>query len=56
MEHVTQQMHSRLRKNIENLILHQVGKENPTPLLKEAFPCKFHGIKIVPTLRLRYKV
>jgi hypothetical protein len=26
-----------------------VGKEDPISFLKDAFPCKFHGIKIVPT-------
>jgi len=33
----------------ENLHLHQVGKEDPISFLKDAFPCKFHGIKIAPT-------
>jgi hypothetical protein len=26
-----------------------VGKEDPTSFLKDAIPCKFHGIKIGPT-------
>jgi hypothetical protein len=25
-----------------------VGKEDPIYFFKDAFPCKFHGIKIVP--------
>jgi hypothetical protein len=33
----------------ENLNLHQVGKEDPISFLKDSFPLKFHGIKIVPT-------
>jgi hypothetical protein len=33
----------------ENLHLHQVGKEDPISFLKDAFPCKFHCIKIAPT-------
>jgi hypothetical protein len=32
----------------ENLNLHQAWKENPIYFLKDSFPCKFHGIKIVP--------
>jgi hypothetical protein len=33
----------------ENLNIQQVGKEDPIYSLKVSFPCKFHGIKIVPT-------
>jgi hypothetical protein len=33
----------------ENLNLHPVGKEDPISFLEDSFPCKFHGIKIVPT-------
>jgi hypothetical protein len=32
----------------ENLNLHQVGGKRCNMFLKDAFPCKFHGIKIVP--------
>jgi hypothetical protein len=39
----------------ENLNLHQVGKEDPISFLKDAFPCKFHGIKIVPTSEAQIK-
>jgi len=38
----------------ENLNLHQVGKEIQL-FLKNAFPCKFHGIKIVPTSETEIK-
>jgi sarcosine oxidase/L-pipecolate oxidase len=38
----------------ENLNLHQVGKEIQL-FLKNAFPCKFHGIKIVPTSEAEIK-
>jgi hypothetical protein len=37
----------------ENLNLHQVGKDNPIPFLKDAFHCKFHGIRISQPLRQR---
>jgi hypothetical protein len=40
----------------ENLDLHQVGKEGPISSLKDAFPCKFHGIKIVPTSESEIKI
>jgi hypothetical protein len=40
----------------ENLNLHQVGKEDPMSFLKDAFPCKFHGIKIVPTSEAEIKL
>jgi hypothetical protein len=33
----------------ENLILHQVGKEDPISFLKDSLPCRFHSIKIVLT-------
>jgi hypothetical protein len=33
----------------ENLNLHQVGEYDPIYFIKHAFPCKFHGIKVVPT-------
>jgi hypothetical protein len=33
----------------ENLSLHQVSKDDPVYFLKDAFPCKFCGIKIFPT-------
>jgi hypothetical protein len=39
----------------ENLNLHQVGKEDPIYFLKDAFRCKFHGIKIVPTSEAEVK-
>jgi hypothetical protein len=32
----------------KNLNLYQVGKEDLITFLKASFPCKFHGIKIVP--------
>jgi hypothetical protein len=32
----------------ENVNLYQVGKEDPISFLKDAFPSKFHGTKIVP--------
>jgi hypothetical protein len=39
----------------KNLNLHQVGKEDPISSLKDAFPCKFQGIKIVPTSEAEIK-
>jgi hypothetical protein len=32
-----------------------VGKEDPISFLKDAVPCKFHGIKIVPTSEAEIK-
>jgi hypothetical protein len=39
----------------ENLNLHQVGKEDANAFLKDAFPCEFHGMKIVPTSEAEIK-
>jgi hypothetical protein len=39
----------------ENLNLCQMGKEDPISFLKDAFPCKFHGFKIVPTSEAEIK-
>jgi hypothetical protein len=39
----------------ENLNLYQVGKEEPISFITGAFPCKFHGIKIVPTSEAEIK-
>jgi hypothetical protein len=39
----------------EGLNLHEVGKEDPISFLKEAFYCKFHGIKIVLTSEAEIK-
>jgi hypothetical protein len=39
----------------ENLNLHQVKKEDPFSFLKDAFPSKFHGIKIVTTSEAEMK-
>jgi hypothetical protein len=39
----------------ENLNVRQVGKEDPISFLKDAFPCKLHGIKIVPTSEAEIK-
>jgi hypothetical protein len=39
----------------DNLNLLQVGKEDPINFLKDAFPCKFHDIKIVPTSETEMK-
>jgi hypothetical protein len=39
----------------ENVNLHQVGREDPISFLKDAFTCKFHGIKIVPTSEAEIK-
>jgi hypothetical protein len=39
----------------ENINLHQVGKEDPISFLEDAFPCKFHGIKTVPTSEAEIK-
>jgi hypothetical protein len=36
----------------EHLNLHQVGKEDPISFLKDAFPCKFHLLKLSQPLRL----
>jgi hypothetical protein len=41
--------------NAENLNLYQVVKEDPISFLKDAFPCKFHGIKILPTSKAEIK-
>jgi hypothetical protein len=40
----------------ENLNLHQVGKVESVSFLKDLFPCKFHGIKIVPTVESEIKM
>jgi hypothetical protein len=32
-----------------------VGKEDSISFLKDAFPCKFHGIKIVPASEAKIK-
>jgi hypothetical protein len=32
-----------------------VGKEDSISFLKDVFPCKFHGIKIVPTSEAEVK-
>jgi hypothetical protein len=32
-----------------------VGKEDPISFLKDAFPCKLHGIKIVPASEAEIK-
>jgi hypothetical protein len=32
-----------------------VGKEDPISFLKDAFPCKFHGIKIIATCEAEMK-
>jgi hypothetical protein len=39
----------------DNLNLHEVGKEDPISSIKDAFPCKFHGIKIVPNSEAEIK-
>jgi hypothetical protein len=39
----------------ENINLHQVGKEDPICFLRDAFPCKLHGIKIVPNSEAEIK-
>jgi hypothetical protein len=39
----------------ENLNLHQVGREYPIYFLKHSFPCKFHGIEMVPTSETEIK-
>jgi hypothetical protein len=39
----------------ENLNLDLVWKEDPIYFLKAAFPCEFHGIKIVPTSEAEIK-
>jgi hypothetical protein len=39
----------------ESLNLHQVGREDATLFLKDAFPVKFHGIKIIPTTETEIK-
>jgi hypothetical protein len=39
----------------ENLNLHLAGKEDSISFLKDAFPCKFHGIKIVPNSEAEIK-
>jgi hypothetical protein len=33
-----------------------MGKEDPISFLKDAFPCKFHGIKIVSTSEAEIKI
>jgi hypothetical protein len=48
-EKVTDVFNSFFLSVAENLNLHQVGKEDPISFLKDAFPCKFCGIKIVST-------
>jgi hypothetical protein len=40
----------------ENLNLHHVGKEDPFSFLKDAFPCKFHGFKVLLTSEAEIKV
>jgi hypothetical protein len=39
----------------ESLNLHQVGREDAISFLKDAFPVKFPGIKIIPTTETEIK-
>jgi hypothetical protein len=48
-ENVTDVFNSFFLSIAENLKLQQVRKEDPISFLKDFFPCKFYGIKIVPT-------
>jgi hypothetical protein len=41
---------------IESLNLHQVGREYAISFLKNAFPVKFPGIKIIPTTETEINV
>jgi hypothetical protein len=40
----------------ENLNLHQVGKEDPIPFLKDAFLANSIVLKLSQPLKLRYEV